>query len=332
MKHVVINEDGTLKTLKSEIIKDKVPVEYEDTYVTYSKGVKVSERKEKRTVAEKYNTIDKQYPTLKDEVTGLVYKYVGVTSDSALAEGDITVGEKHVVYSYVLDKKEDTKPKAAEAKDKKGTVIVKFVDINGNFIADDKVVKDNVIVEKATTTVLDGKEEITYKASGEEYAVTPPQTIEVDGLTFKFEKIVPVSDKWNNSIVEKGLITEGITTIVYEYRLNLPAAPTVEVPEYEDGAVPLAPPVVEVPELRISEEPTPISQPESKIEIESELKPVPKESKRVVEPIEQVSQIQIKRLADTGGKTTDATNIGSATLIAGILLVVKRRQRENNLN
>ena len=332
VKHVVINEDGTLKTLKSEIIKDKVPVEYEDTYVTYSKGVKVSERKEKRIVAEKYNTTDKQYPTLKEEATGLVYKYVGVTSDSALAEGDITVGEKHVVYSYVLDKKEDTKPKAAEVKDKKGTVIVKFVDINGNSIADDKVVKDNVIVEKATTTVSDGKEEITYKASGEEYAVAPPQTIEVDGLTFKFKKIVPVSDKWNNSIVEKGLITEGITTIVYEYRLNLPAAPTVEIPEYEDGAVPLALPVVEVPELRISEEPTPISQLESKIEIESELKPVPKESKRVVEPIEQVSQIQIKRLADTGGKTTDATNIGSATLIAGILLVVKRRQRENNLN
>ena len=332
VKHVVINEDGTLKTLKSEIIKDKVPVEYEDTYVTYSKEVKVSERKEKRIVAEKYNTTDKQYPTLKEEATGLVYKYVGVTSDSAPVEGDITVGEKHVVYSYVLDKKEDTKPKVAEAKDKKGTVIVKFVDINGNSIADDKVVKDNVIVEKATTTVSDGKEEITYKASGEEYTVTPPQTIEVGGLTFKFEKIVPVSDKWNNSIVEKGLITEGITTIVYEYRLNLPAAPTVEIPEYEDGAVPLAPPVVEVPELRISEEPTPISQPESKIEIESELKPVPKESKRVVEPIEQVSQIQIKRLADTGGKTTDATNIGTATLIAGILLVVKRRQRENNLN
>lgn len=333
VKHVVINEDGTLKTLKEpEVVKNNVPLEYEDTYVTYSKGVKVSERKEKRTVTEKYNTTDKQYPTLKDEATGLVYKYLGVTSDSAPVEGDMTAGEKHVVYSYVLDKKEDTKPKATEVKDKKGTVIVKFVDINGNSIADDKVVKNNVIVEKATTTVSGGKEEITYNPTGEKYAVTPLQTIEVDGLTFKLEKIVPVSEKWHNSTVEKGLVTEGITTIVYEYRLNLPAAPTVEIPEYEDGAVPLAPPVVEVPELRISEEPTPISQLESKIEIESELKPVPKESKRVVEPIEQVSQIQIKRLADTGGKTTDVTNIGSATLIAGILLVVKRRQRENNLN
>lgn len=294
--------------------------------------MKVSERKEKRTVTEKYNTTDKQYPTLKDEATGLVYKYLGVTSDSAPVEGDMTAGEKHVVYSYVLDKKEDTKPKATEVKDKKGTVIVKFVDINGNSIADDKVVKNNVIVEKATTTVSGGKEEITYNPTGEKYAVTPLQTIEVDGLTFKLEKIVPVLEKWHNSTVEKGLVTEGITTIVYEYRLNLPAAPTVEIPEYEDGAVPLAPPVVEVPELRISEEPTPISQPESKIEIESELKPVPKESKRVVEPIEQVGQTQIKRLANTGGKTTDATNVGTGTLIAGILLAKKRRQRENNLN
>ena len=333
VKHVVINEDGTLKTLKEpEVVKNNVPLEYEDTYVTYSKGVKVSERKEKRTVTEKYNTTDKQYPTLKDEATGLVYKYLGVTSDSAPVEGDMTAGEKHVVYSYVLDKKEDTKPKATEVKDKKGTVIVKFVDINGNSIADDKVVKNNVIVEKATTTVSGGKEEITYNPTGEKYAVTPLQTIEVDGLTFKLEKIVPVLEKWHNSTVEKGLVTEGITTIVYEYRLNLPAAPTVEIPEYEDGAVPLAPPVVEVPELRISEEPTPISQPESKIEIESELKPVPKESKRVVEPIEQVGQTQIKRLANTGGKTTDATNVGTGTLIAGILLAKKRRQRENNLN
>ena len=349
VKHVVINKDGMLKTLKSEIIKDKVPVEYEDTYVTYSNGVKVSERKEKRTVTEKYNTTDKQYPTLKDEATGLVYKYVGVTSDSASAEGDITAGEKHVVYSYVLDKKEDTKPKATEVKDKKGTVIVKFVDINGNSIADDKVVKDNVIVGKVTTTVSGGKEETIYKATGEEYTVTPPQTIEVDDLTFKLERIVPVSEKWNNSTVEKGLVKEGITTIVYQYVLQLMKAPevetpeyaggavaidppTVEVPEYEGRAVLIDPPVVEIPELKISEEQTSIPQPGFKLEMEPESKSTPKELERVVEPIKQVGQTQIKRLANTGGKTTDATNVGTGTLIAVILLAAKRRQRENNLN
>lgn len=332
VKHVVINEDGTLKTLKSEIIKDKVPVEYEDTYVTYSNNVKVSERKEIRTVTDKYNTTDKQYPTLKDEATGLVYKYVGPTADSAPVEGDVTAGEKHVIYSYVLDKKEDTTPTVTEAKDKKGTVIVKFIDINGNSIVDNKVVKDNVIVGKATTTVSGGKEETIYKVTGEKYAVTPPQTIEVDGLTFKLKKIVPVSEKWHNSTVEKGLVKEGVTTIVYQYVLQLMKAPEVGAPEYTGGAVSIEPPVVEIPELKISEESTPILQPGSKLEAESKAKPITKEPERVVEPIKQAGQTQIKRLANTGRETTDATSIGSVALIAGVLLGVKRRQRENNLN
>ena len=332
VKHVVISEDGTLKTLKSEIIKDKVPVEYEDTYVTYSNNVKVSERKEIRTVTDKYNTTDKQYPTLKDEATGLVYKYVGPTADSAPVEGDVTAGEKHVIYSYVLDKKEDTTPTVTEAKDKKGTVIVKFIDINGNSIVDNKVVKDNVIVGKATTTVSGGKEETIYKVTGEKYAVTPPQTIEVDGLTFKLKKIVPVSEKWHNSTVEKGLVKEGVTTIVYQYVLQLMKAPEVGTPEYTGGAVSIEPPVVEIPELKISEESTPILQPGSKLEAESKAKPITKEPERVVEPIKQAGQTQIKRLANTGRETTDATSIGSVALIAGVLLGVKRRQRENNLN
>ena len=526
VKHVVINEDGTLKTLKeTEVVKDKVPVEYEDTYVTYSKGVKVSERKEKRAVTEKYDTTDKQYPTLKDETTGLVYKYVAPTSDSAPASGDVTEGEKHVIYSYTLDKQEETTPsktvetkgsvvvkyvdadgneikdaeivvtdavvkttktyatksgdvvlsnrdevtendvnynaaekkvdtitkdgkkyvfrgvyevsdkfnnvleetgkvkegtttvvyqydyvipvdptkpndntpnnpkpedgtpndpnkpnnntptppkpedkipndpqnrsykdlgvlkevkrnityvyengskagqeasapveqkarftrtaeinsrtgevvytsewtkeqKLAEvvspeikdytvdkdkveelavtheskdstvvvkysvasstkrdyAKDKKGTVIVKFVDINENFLADNVVAKNNVIVAEATTTVSGDKEETTYKETGEEYAVTPPETIEVDGVTYRLKRVLPAGDKFKNTVEEKGLVKEGITTIVYQYVMQMDA-PKVEVPEFDGGVVPLDPPVVDKPELKIPEEP-----------------------------------------------------------------------------
>ena len=526
VKHVVINEDGTLKTLKeTEVVKDKVPVEYEDTYVTYSKGVKVSERKEKRTVTEKYDTTDKQYPTLKDETTGLVYKYVAPTSDSAPASGNVTEGEKHVIYSYTLDKQEETTPsktvetkgsvvvkyvdadgneikdaeivvtdavvkttktyatksgdvvlsnrdevtendvnynaaekkvdtitkdgkkyvfrgvyevsdkfnnvleetgkvkegtttvvyqydyvipvdptkpndntpnnpkpedgtpndpnkpnnntptppkpedkipndpqnrsykdlgvlkevkrnityvyengskagqeasapveqkarftrtaeinsrtgevvytsewtkeqKLAEvvspeikdytvdkdkveelavtheskdstvvvkysvasstkrdyAKDKKGTVIVKFVDINENFLADNVVAKNNVIVAEATTTVSGDKEETTYKETGEEYAVTPPETIEVDGVTYRLKRVLPAGDKFKNTVEEKGLVKEGITTIVYQYVMQMDA-PKVEVPEFDGGVVPLDPPVVDKPELKIPEEP-----------------------------------------------------------------------------
>ena len=585
VKHVVINEDGTLKTLKeTEVVKDKVPVEYEDTYVTYSKGVKVSERKEKRTVTEKYDTTDKQYPTLKDEVTGLVYKYVAPTSDSAPTSGDVTEGEKHVIYSYVLDKKEDTTPTVTETKgsvvvkyvdvngneikdaenvvtdavvkttktyatksgdvvlstrdevtendvnynaaekkvdtitkdgkkyvfrgvyevsdkfnntkeetgkvkvgtttvvyqydylipvdptkpnegeqnppkpedkipndpkgrtykdlglltevkrnityvyengpkagqeasapvkqkarftrtaeinsrtgevtynsewtpeqklaevvsptikdysvdkakvdeltvtheskdsevvvkysqvssvtkrdyekDKKGTVVVKFVDVNENFLANDVVAKNNVIVSEATTTITGDKEETIYKVTGEEYAVVAPKTIEVDGVTFKLKRVLPASDKFQNTIEEKGLVKEGVTTIVYQYvmQLDTPTVekpdynggatpldpPTVDIPEYEGGVVPLDPPIVEKPELKIPEQPTPAPKPE----------PMPEPKPTLEVPGKTVITAQVKRLANTGSETSNAAALGFGALIAGIALAVRKRQRE----
>ena len=639
VKHVVINEDGSLKTLKTEVVKDKVPVEYEDTYVTYSKGVKVSERKEKRAVTEKYDTTDKQYSTLKDEATGLVYKYVGQTSDSAPATGDVTEGEKHVIYSYVLDKKEDATPTVTEAKgsvvvkyvdvdgneikdaenvvtdavvkttktyatksgdvvlstrdevtendvnynatekkvdiinkdgkkyvfrgvyevsdkynnvleetgkvkegtttvvyqydyvipvdpnkpnsntpnppkpgggtpdnpptpsngeveppqpengipnkpnttpntpkpedkipndpkgrtykdlgvlkevkrnityvyengpkagqeastpvnqnarftrtaeinsrtgevtyttdwtpeqklaevvspeikdytvdkvkvdeltvtheskdsevvvkysqvpsvskrdyakDKKGTVVVKFVDINENFLADDVVAKNNVIVAEATTTTTEDKEETTYKATGEEYAVTAPETIVVDRVTFKLKRVLPAGDKFENTVDEKGLVKEGVTTIVYQYVMQLSAPsvdkpeyeggatpldpPTVDIPEYEGGVVPLDPPIVdkpefeggvvpldppivEKPELKIPEEPTPAPK--------QDPMPEPKPTPEV--PGKPVMTAQVKRLANTGSETSNAAVLGFGALIAGIALAVRKRQNE----
>ena len=602
VKHVVINEDGTLKTLKeTEVVKDKVPVEYEDTYVTYSRGVKVSERKEKRAVTEKYDTTDKQYPTLKDEVTGLVYKYVAPTSDSAPVAGDVTEGQKHVVYSYVLDKKEDATPTVKETKgsvvvkyvdvdgneikdpenvvtdavvkttktyatksgdvvlstrdevtendvnynaaekkvdtinkdgkkyvfrgvyevsdkynntteetgkikvgtttvvyqydylipvdptkpnegeqnppkpedkipndpqnrsykdlgvlkevkrnityvyengpkagqeasapvnqnarftrtaeinsrtgevtyttswtpeqklsevvsptikdytvdkakvdeltvtheskdsevvvkysqvssvtkrdyekDKKGTVVVKFVDINENFLADDVVAKNNVIVSEATTTITGDKEETTYKATGEDYAVTAPKTIEVDGVTFKLKRVLPAGDKFKNTVDEKGLVKEGVTTIVYQYVIQLDTPivekpdydggatpldpPTVDIPEYEGGVVPLDPPIVdkpefeggvvpldppivEKPELKIPEQPTPAPKPEPM--------PEPKPTPEV--PGKPVMTAQLKRLANTGSETSNAAVLGFGALIAGIALAVRKRQNE----
>ena len=602
VKHVVINEDGTLKILKeTEVVKDKVPVEYEDTYVTYSKGVKVSERKEKRAVTEKYDTTDKQYPTLKDEATGLVYKYVAPTSDSASATGDVTEGEKHVVYSYVLDKKEDATPTVKETKgsvvvkyvdvdgneikdpenvvtdvvvkttktyatksgdvvlstrddvtendvnynaaekkvdtinkggkkyvfrgvyevsdkynnvleetgkvkegtttvvyqydyvipvdptkpnegeqnppkpedkipndpkgrtykdlglltevkrnityvyengpkagqeasapvnqtarftrtaeinsrtgevtyttswtpeqklsevvsptikdytvdkakvdeltvtheskdsevvvkysqvssvtkrdyekDKKGTVVVKFVDINENFLADDVVAKNNVIVSEATTTITGDKEETTYKATGEDYTVTAPKTIEVDGVTFKLKRVLPAGDKFKNTVDEKGLVKEGVTTIVYQYvmQLDTPTVekpdynggatpldpPTVDIPEYEGGVVPLDPPIVDKPEFEggvVPLDPPIVEKPELKIPKQPTSAPKPEtmpEPKPTPEaPGKPVMMAQVKRLANTGSETSNTAVLGFGALIAGIALAVRKRQNE----
>ena len=232
VKHVVINEDGTLKTLKeTEVVKDKVPVEYEDTYVTYSKGVKVSERKEKRAVTEKYDTTDKQYPTLKDEATGLVYKYVAPTSDSAPAAGDVTEGEKHVIYSYTLDKKEETTPsKTVEAK---GSVVVKYVDIDGNEIKDaENVVTDAVVkttktyATKSGDVVLSTRDEVTENDVNYNAVEKKVDTINKDGKKYVFRKVYEVSDKYNNVLEEIGKVKEGTTTVVYQYDYVIPVDPS----------------------------------------------------------------------------------------------------------
>ena len=231
VKHVVINEDGTLKTLKeAEVVKDKVPVEYEDTYVTYSKGVKVSERKEKRTVTEKYDTTDKQYPTLKDEATGLVYKYVGQTSDSAPATGDVTEGEKHVIYSYTLDKQEETTPTVTEAK---GSVVVKYVDADGNEIKDSANVVTDAVVKTTKTyatksgeVVLSTRDEVTENDVNYNTVEKKVDTITKDGKKYVFRGVYEVSDKYNNVLEETGKVKEGTTTVVYQYDYVIPVDPT----------------------------------------------------------------------------------------------------------
>ena len=232
VKHVVINEDGTLKTLKeTEVVKDKVPVEYEDTYVTYSKDVKVSERKEKRAVTEKYDTTNKQYPTLKDETTGLVYKYVAPTSDSAPVTGDVTEGEKHVIYSYTLDKQEETTPsKTVEAK---GSVVVKYVDADGNEIKDaENVVTDAVVkttktyATKSGDVVLSTRDEVTENDVNYNAAEKKVDIISKDGKKYVFRGVYEVSDKFNNVLEETGKVKEGTTTVVYQYDYVIPVDPS----------------------------------------------------------------------------------------------------------
>ena len=136
-----------------------------------------------------------------------------------------------------------------ESKDKKGTVIVKLVDINGTVLKE-TIIKNNVIVEKATTKVYaDRDPETIYTPTNEEYSIERENTITLDGLTFKLNKLIPVTTELNNSIDESGKIKEGITNVIYEYKLVLPTDSPVEESEFDGGITPLEPPVLDVPEF-----------------------------------------------------------------------------------
>ena len=228
------------------------------------------------------------------------------------------------------------------AKDKKGTVVVKFVDINENFLADDVVAKNDVIVAEATTTTIGDKEETTYKTTGEDYAVTAPETIVVDGVTFKLRRVLPAGDKFQNTVEEKGLVKEGVTTIVYQYVMQIGTPqvevpeyeggatpldpPRVDIPEYEGGVVPLDPPIVDKPELKVPEESTPAPEPQPAPTPQPEPMPEPKSTPKV--PGKPVMTAQAKRLANTGSETSNAATLGFGALIAGIALAVRKRQNE----
>ena len=45
--------------------------------------------------------------------------------------------------------------------------------------------------------------------------------------TFKLKRVLPAGDKFKNTVDEKGLVKEGVTTIVYQYVMQLDT-PTVE--------------------------------------------------------------------------------------------------------
>lgn len=105
-------------------------------------------------------------------------------------------------------------------------------------------------------------------------------------------------------------------------------APTVDKPEFEGGVVPLDPPTVDIPELKIPEESKPQPEPSPAPAPTPEPQPAPKAPEKAVEPVKPVVTAQVKRLANTGSETSNAATLGFGALIAGIALAVRKRQKE----
>ena len=164
---------------------------------------------------------------------------------------ELTVSNTSENTKVVVKYKEGVKYIEHDAdKDKKGTVIVKYIDANGTVLKEVKV-KENVLVAKASTKKYTDREDTTYTPTNEKYSVEKEKEFTIDGIKFVFNKLVPVSSKYNNTTEENGVIKEGITTVVYEYKPVLPSNDIVnEKPEFNGGVNPIDPPTLDIPEYK----------------------------------------------------------------------------------
>ena len=253
---------GILK--ESEVLALNVPYEKVKTYDVLSGSTKVGEEKVTENLEPTYDATEKRYKTILGDKTGFTYEYLGLKEGSAPEEGIINKEKTQVTYVYRLVTKEDPKPTEKEVV---GSVVVKYVDAEGNEIKPAEIlVKDAVLRTTYTYTTKSGDKVVSTREVVKDFVVQDYNTKEklvekittTDGKVYKYQGVYPVSPKFNNVTAETGKVVEGTTTVVYQYEYDVPVKPTWqvpsdapknEVPEYEGGVSPIEPPVLEVPEF-----------------------------------------------------------------------------------
>ena len=247
----------------SEVVAEDVAYEKVKTYDVLSGSTKVDEEKVTEKLEPTYDTTVKRYKTILGDKTGFTYEYLGLKEGSAPEEGIINKEKTQVTYVYRLVTKEDPKPVEKEVV---GSVVVKYVDAEGNEIKPaETLVKDAVLKTTYTYTTKSGDKVVSAREVVKEWSIQDYNAKEklvekittIDGKTYKYRGVYPISPKFNNVTAETGKVVEGTTTVVYQYEYDIPVKPTWkvpsdapknEVPEYEGGVSPVEPPVLEVPE------------------------------------------------------------------------------------
>ena len=276
----------------SEVAAKDVAYEKVKTYDVFSGSTKVGEEKITENLEPTYDATEKRYKTILGDKTGFTYEYLGLKEGSAPEEGIINKEKTQVTYVYRLVTKEDPKP---TEKEEVGSVVVKYVDAEGNEIKPaETLVKDAVLRTTYTYTTKSGDKVVSTREVVKEWSIQDYNTKEklvekittTDGKVYKYHGVYPISPKFNNVTAETGKVVEGTTTVVYQYEYDIPAKPTwqvptdapiLEVPEYEGGVSSSEPPVLEVPEFKggvASTEPPVLEVPEFKGEVSSGKPPV----------------------------------------------------------
>ena len=255
----------------SEVVAEDVAYEKVKTYDILSGSTKVDEEKVTEKLEPTYDATAKRYKTILGDKTGFTYEYIGLKEGSAPEEGIINKEKTHVTYVYRLVSQEDPKPTEKEVI---GSVVVKYVDAEGNEIKPaETLVKDAVLKTTYTYTTKSGDKVVSTRDVVKEFTVQDYNAKEklvekimtADGKTYKYYGIYPVSTKFNNVTTETGKVVEGVTTVVYQYDYDTPVkpswkvpsdAPILEVPEFKGGVSSIEPPVLEVPEYEGGVSPT----------------------------------------------------------------------------
>ena len=256
------SESGEVLKSSEVIAKDVAYVKVK-TYDVLSGSTKVGEEKITENLEPTYDATAKRYKTILGDKTGFTYEYLGLKEGSASEEGIINKEKTQVTYVYRLVTKEDPKPTEKEVV---GSVVVKYVDAEGNEIKPaETLVKDAVLKTTYTYTTKSGDKVVSTREEVKEWSTQDYNAKEklvekittTDGKVYKYHGVYPVSAKFNNVTAETGKVVEGTTTVVYQYDYDIPVKPTWqvpsdapknEVPEYEGGVSSEEPPVLEVPE------------------------------------------------------------------------------------
>ncbi|WP_314257429.1 SIALI-17 repeat-containing surface protein [Granulicatella elegans] len=251
------------KLKADETVELNTPYEVTKTYDVFSGTTKVGEEKVVETLNPIYDATPKRFNTIIGDKTGFAYEFEAIAYGSAPERSTIDKPQTIVSYVYRFVSKEDPTPVKKEVK---GSVIVKYVDAEGNEIKSEEIVKQDAVIKtiytyftKSGDKVISTRERVNYELLPV-YNTQDKRLNEIttqDGKKYKYQGIYPVSEKFHNVIAENGILEEGTTTVVYQYVLEPKKVewevsekpPILEIPEFKGGVISEKPPVLDVPEF-----------------------------------------------------------------------------------
>ena len=252
------------KLKADEIVELNTPYEITKTYDVFSGTTKVGEEKVVETLKPVYDATPKRFNTIIGDKTGFAYEFEAIAYGSAPESSVIDKDKTIVRYVYRYVSKEDPTPVKKEVK---GSVVVKYVDAEGNEIKPEEIVKKDAVIKTIYTYFTKSGDKVISTRERVDYGLPPVyytqdkrlnEITTEDGKKYKYQGVYPVSEKFHNVIAENGILEEGTTTVVYQYTLEPKKVewavsekpPILEVPEFKGGVASEAPPVLKVPESK----------------------------------------------------------------------------------